>query len=250
MHLVLVARRNDPLAQLAQELHTKHGTRCEILCTDLSDSASAKRLVDQIAEKNITIELLVNNAGFGVVGAAESTDVDRVMQMVRLNIGAVTELTYRILPGMMQRGHGAIVNVSSVAAFQPVAFMGAYSATKSYVLHFTEALWAEAREKGVTVLALCPGVTRTAFFDVAGAPGWLKKQRSHSPRQVVKTALKALEKRRQYAVAGWRNYILSLAVRMATRKMVVTESMKYFRPSSSKAAKETEHDDDKPSPSS
>ena len=92
-------------------------------------------------------------------------------------------------------------------------------------------------------MALCPGVTRTDFFDVAGTPGWLKKQRSQSPRQVVKAALKGLEKRRQYTVSGWKNYLLSLAVRLATRKIVVTESMKYFRPSSKKKSSESQAPD-------
>ncbi|MGE3780952.1 MAG: SDR family NAD(P)-dependent oxidoreductase [Pirellulaceae bacterium] len=232
MHLVLASRRSEPLNQLAQELHTKHGTRCEIFCADLSESAAAANLVNHLASKNLTIELLVNNAGFGLVGEVETTDVERVMQMIRLNIGTLTELTYRLLPGMIARRHGAVINVASVAAFQPVAYMGVYSATKSYVLHFTEALWAETRDKGVTVMALCPGVTRTAFFDVAGAPGWLKKQRSQTPRQVVKAALKGLEKRRQYVVSGMKNYLLSLAGRVGSRKIVVTESMKYFRPKS------------------
>ena len=121
--------------------------------------------------------------------------------------------------------------VSSVAAFQPVAYMGAYSASKSYVLHFTESLWAEAREKGVTVLALCPGTTRTDFFDISGAaPGWLEKNSSQDVATVVRTAIKALEKKRSYIVSGWKNYILSLLVRLAMRSTVVQESMKYFRP--------------------
>ena len=155
-----------------------------------------------------------------------------------MNISALTELTYCLLPGMLERQHGAIINVASVAAFQPVAYMGAYAASKAYVLHFSESLWTEVRDRGVTVMALCPGVTRTSFFDTAGVPGWLKKQRSQTPEQVVKTALHALDKRKQYVVTGWRNYWLSLAVRIATRKVAVTESMKYFRLSRKKEDKE------------
>jgi len=237
MHLVLAARRKDALDALAAELHTKHGTRCEILGLDLSEPDAPRKLVDHIAGKKITIELLVNNAGFGIVGEIGNTTVDEVMRLVRLNVGAVTELTYRILPGMIERKHGGIINVASVAGFQPVAFMGAYAASKAYVLHFTEALWAEARDHGVTVTALCPGVTKTSFFEVAGVPGWLKKQRSHTPRQVVKAALKALERGRQYTVCGWKNYLLALLVRLVPRKIVVTESMKYFRPSSRKGTR-------------
>lgn len=235
MHLVLVARREEKLTELADELHTRHGTLCEVIPADLSDASQAKIVVDEIAKRGRKIELVVNNAGFATVGDIANTDVERVMELVRLNIGAVTELTYRFLPEMTERGHGAIINVASVAAFQPVAYMGAYAASKSYVLHFTEALWAEARDSGVTVMALCPGVTQTDFFEVAGVSGWLKKQRSQTPEQVVRAALKGLEKRRQYIISGWKDYILSLLVRLGSRRRVVLESMKFFRPKKQKA---------------
>lgn len=235
MHLVLIARRREALEQLAAELDTRHGARCEIITGDLSDPAQPRRVFEEVRRRQITIELLVNNAGFGVVGDPATIDRGRVMSMTRLNVGAVTELTYLFLEGMLQRGHGAIINVASLAGFQPVAYMAAYAATKAYVLHFSEALWAEARERGVTVMALCPGVTRTAFFDVAGAPGWLRKQRSQTPDQVVQTALKALEKRRPYVVTGWWNHLLTFFERFATRRRIVLESMKYFRPKRAKA---------------
>ena len=230
MHLVLTARREELLRELASELHTAHGTKCEIIPVDLGDPAQPALLIEQIEKKGITLELLVNNAGFGNVATIEETDVERILDLIRVNISALTELTYRVLPGMLERGHGGIINVASVAAFQPVAYMGAYAASKAYVLHFSEALWAEAREKGVTVLALCPGTTRTDFFDVAGAKGWLHKRRAQSPAQVVRTGLKALDKGRPQVISGWLNYALSLLVRLANRRTVVRESMKYFRP--------------------
>lgn len=231
MHLILTARREAMLGALAKELHTRHGTVSEILPADLSDPAEPRRLYEEIAQRDLTVELLVNNAGFGFVGTVEETDVDRMVQMVRLNVAAATELSYRYLQEMLDSGHGAIINVSSVAGFQPVAYMPVYAATKAYLLHFSEALWAEVRDRGVTVMALCPGTTATEFFDVAGVPGWLKKHRSHSPRKVVRTALNALEKRRQYVIPGWGNYFLTLSVRLARRKMVVLQSMRFFRPS-------------------
>jgi uncharacterized protein len=253
MHLVLVARRETVLAELAEELHTRHGTKCELIVGDLSEPDQAGRVIDRVNELGVTIELLVNNAGYGIVGTVEQVDAERVMSMLRLNVGTLTELTYGILPGMVERGHGAIINVASVAAFQPVAYMPAYSATKAYVLHFSEALWAEVYDRGVTIMALCPGVTRTGFFDVAGVPNWLKKQSSHTPAQVVKRAMKALEKRRQFVVPGWSNYLRALATRLAPRRFVVRESMKYFRPKKKKnATKSTDADapptgDDAPS---
>lgn len=230
MHLVLVARRQDLMQELADELDTRHGTKTEIIVSDLTQPGEARRVMDEVERRGLTVELLVNNAGFGFAGAIDDTDVERMLEMIRLNVAALTELTYRALAGMLERRHGAVINVASVAAFQPVAYMPVYAATKAYVLSLSEALWAEARDRNVTVMALCPGATRTEFFEVAGASGWLKKHRSQTPGQVVKTALKALEKRRQYTVAGWGNYLLSLAVRLATRRTVVVESMKYFRP--------------------
>ena len=238
MHLILTARREDLLKELATDLDTRHGTRTEIIVCDLSEPGEPKRLFDEIAAKGIQVELLINNAGFGFVGTIDETDAERMQQMLRLNIVALTELTCLYLPGMSERGHGGIINVASVAAFQPVAYMPVYSAGKAYVLHFSEALWAEAREKGVTVVGLCPGTTETEFFDVAGVSNWLKKQRSHTTEFVVRKALKGLEKKRQYVVPGLVNYLLSLAVRLAPRSMVVKESMKYFRPRKKK-------DDDK-----
>lgn len=230
MHLVLTARREQLLASLAQELHTQHGTQAEIIVADLTEPQGPAQLMTEIEMRGRTIELLVNNAGFGHVGSIEATEVDRVAQLLHVNVVALTELTYRVLPGMLARGHGGVINVASVAAFQPVAYMGVYAASKAYVLHLTEALWAEAREQGVTVMALCPGTTRTDFFDVAGAHGWLSNRPAQDPRMVVRNALRGLEKGRQFIVSGWGNYILSMLVRLAPRKTVVKESMKYFRP--------------------
>lgn len=230
MHLVLVARRGELMQELAHELHTKHGTRCEIIPADLSDPLEPERVLKEIAAKGIQIELLINNAGFGVVGEVTQANVDRLLQLVRLNISALTELTYRLLPEMLERGHGAILNVSSLSAFQPVAYMGVYAASKAYVLHLSEALHCELQDRGITVTAVCPGITPTSFFDVAGAPGWLQKHSSLPVEYVVRKSLKALARRRQYYVPGWKNYLLTILVRLATRRRVVKESTRFFRP--------------------
>lgn len=230
MHLILVARRQELMQELATELDTKHGTRCEIIVADLSDPTQPGQVLRQIKSKGITVELLVNNAGFGVVGEVAQADVNRLLEMIRLNVSALTELTYGVLPSMLDRGHGCILNVASLSAFQPVAYMGAYAASKSYVLHFSEALHCELYDRGITVTAVCPGVTRTNFFDVAGAPGWLQKHSSLTVDTVVKRALKTMVRRRQYVVPGWRNFLLTLLVRIASRRRVVKESTRFFRP--------------------
>jgi len=241
MHLVLTARRGDLLEELSSELDTRHGTKTLIITGDLAEDSFPQTLSDKIREQGITIQLLINNAGVGHVGTIQEADVARMVKIVQLNIKALTELTYRYLPEMLERGEGAIINVASVAAFQPVAYMPVYAASKAFVLHFTEALWAETRDEGVTVMALCPGTTQTEFFQTAGVGGWLKKHRSQTAEQVVKAALRGLRKRRQYLVSGWTNYLLSLAVRLGPRRLVVLESMKYFRPMPGKQPSQKEN---------
>ncbi len=230
MHLILTARREDRLRELASELHTRHGTRCEIIIGDLVDPGEPKRLFDEVKRRGMAVELLVNNAGFGFVGTISDTDPARMKQMVQLNIASLTELTYLFVAPMLERGHGGIINLASIAGFQPVAYMPVYSATKAFVLHFSEALWAECRNRGVTITALCPGTTETEFFDVAGVSGWLAKHRFHTAEYVARKAIRANERGRQYVIPGWQNYLLSLTVRLARRKMVVLQSMRFFRP--------------------
>lgn len=230
MHLILAARRADRMNELAIDLNTRHGTNCHIVAIDLSEPGAADLLMKEVERLGVQVELLVNSAGVGLIGDIETTSVDRVRGMLAVNLLTLVDLTYRNLPLMLNRGHGAIINLSSQAAFQPVAFMAAYAASKSFVLHFSEAIWAEARSRGVTVLALCPGVTRTEFFDTAGVPGWLEKHSSTSPAKVVKTAIRAMEKRRQFVVPGWKNYVMMILVRLTTRRTAVNESKRFFRP--------------------
>lgn len=230
-NLVLVARREENLNQLSEELAKRDGTKSLVIPIDLTDVDAPKKLHAKVREEGIVVDLLINNAGFGFVGKISETEPDRMLKMIQLNISALTELTYLFLPEMMERESGSIMNVASVAAFQPIAYMPVYSASKSYVLHFSEAIWAEAREKNVSVMALCPGTTRTDFFDVAGTKqGWLERNRSQSVQEVVKAGLKALRKKRSYVVPGWINYFLALAVRLGERRFVVLSTRKYFKP--------------------
>jgi len=219
------------MQEIADDLHTRHGTKCEVIAGDLTNPGEPKKIFDETAGRGIDIDLLVNNAGFGWVGEVDDTDAEHMLKLLQVNVAALTDLTYRFLPAMLERRSGGIINVSSVAGFQPVAYMPVYSASKAFVLHFSEALWAEVRDRGVTVMALCPGTTETEFFDVAGVSGWLKKQSSHSPSQVVKAALKAFDRGRQHVVPGWKNYLVSLSPRLARRQEVVKYTLRYFRPS-------------------
>lgn len=166
--LVLTARRQQPLQTLADELEGHHSMQCRVILTDLSEPDGPAGLVDELNNAGITVDLLVNNAGFGVYGPFLDAEPQRLQQMLYVNIFALTQLTRLLLPGMLERGQGKILNVASIAAFQPGPLLATYSATKAYVLSLSEALSEELRGTGVTVTCLCPGPTRTEFAEVAG----------------------------------------------------------------------------------
>ena len=229
MHLVLVARREDRLRALAEELEAAHGIRCEIVPADLSQPHAGRQLLAEVSRRGIVVELLVNNAGLGMVSSVKKTDLERALELIQVNVVGLTELTLLMAKEMADRGHGGIINIGSIVSFQPVGYMGVYAASKAYVLHFSEALWAEMRSHGVTVTTLCPGTTRTEFFDQSGVPGWAEKNRGADVASVVRAGLKAFDAGRQYVVAGWANYLVSLAARLATRATVVKHSMSIFR---------------------
>jgi short-subunit dehydrogenase len=230
MHLVLAARRGDRLQNLADELDRRHASKCEVIAVDLSAPEGPRQLWEEIERRGIEVHVLVNNAGFSHVSEIERAPRERLLELLRLNVMAATDLTYRALPGMLARRSGAVINVSSLTGFQPVAYMAVYAASKAYILHFSESLWAEARDHGVHVMALCPGTTRTELFDIAGVEGWLRKRRSHRPALVGRAALRCLRKKRPVCVPGLRNSFMTLFGRLLPRKWVVLESRKYFRP--------------------
>src|SRR5947209_2306593 len=167
--LVLTARSLSQLESLAAEIRRSVGRSVHVIQKDLSDAAAPAELFDEVSRLPLQIDVLINNAGFGLVGKFWELDEAEEMEMIRLNIGALTHLTRLFLPGFIQRRSGGILNVASTAAFQPGPLMAVYYATKSYVVSFSEALHNEAREYGVTVTTLCPGPTRTEFDKRAGA---------------------------------------------------------------------------------
>lgn len=229
MNLLLAARRQDRLQTLGEELAKAHGIQFHAIPVDLLADGEPAGLMRQVEELGHPIELLVNNAGFGLMTRLDETDPDEVQRMLALNVSALTALTYAALPAMLERQSGAIINVASLAAFQPVVYMPAYGATKAYVLHFSESLWAEARERNVLVMAVCPGFTKTEFFDVAGMEGWYTKF-AQTTAEVVATSIKALRRRRPFVVCGWLNRLTSLLPRFVSRRMIVIGSEKMMRP--------------------
>ena len=166
--LVLVARRTEPMLALARELSGAGRPRVEVLGLDLTAAGATDELARELAERGLTCDVLVNNAGYGLLGPATELDRDEQVGIVDLNVRALTDLTLAFLPGMRARGRGGVLNVASLAAFMPGPFMAAYYASKAYVLSFSQALSEELRGTGVTVTALCPGPVTTAFQDRAG----------------------------------------------------------------------------------
>jgi uncharacterized protein len=166
--VMLVARREERLLVLAEELRAAHGVRVEVVSCDLANPSSRRALLDHVVELGLTVEVLVNNAGFGTAGPFHELDGAREVEMVRTNVEAVVALTAAVVPGMVKRRRGAILNVASTAGFQPLPRQATYAATKAAVLSFSEALHTELGPLGVAVTALCPGPVRTEFMEVAG----------------------------------------------------------------------------------
>src|SRR6184192_627813 len=204
--LLLVARSEDKLIALCNELGRSQNIRAQYVAIDLSGPDAPARLFAETLERNLEIDLLINNAGFGSMGDFAELDLELELKMIDLNVRSLVELTHRFLTSMRERKQGSIINVASTAGFQGVPFMATYAATKAFVLSFSEALWEENRPHGIRVMALCPGVTETNFFEAA------RMQRPpartvQTPEEVVDTALRALKRGKSHVVSGWANFI-------------------------------------------
>ncbi|GAA1392273.1 SDR family oxidoreductase [Luteococcus peritonei] len=191
--IVLVSRRVDKLEQIAGSLRDRFGVEATVLACDLSEESARDELFEQVRSRGLTVDVLVNNAGFGTLGEFSEAEVARLNDEIGLNCAAVAHLSRLFLPGMLARDKGDIINVASTAAFQPIPTMAVYAATKAFVLSFSQALWQETRRTGVRVIALCPGPTQTDFFAVAGDDAAMTRRRS--PQQVVDSCFTALDRR-------------------------------------------------------
>ncbi|MBI5949553.1 MAG: SDR family oxidoreductase [Chloroflexi bacterium] len=217
--LVAVARRGDRLEALAGTLAAGHGTRTEVLVADLCAPGDLRRVEERAAGHDIT--LLVNNAGFGTFGPLSGLDADREEEEIALNVTALVRLTRAALPGMLARKRGGIINVSSVAAYQPGPFNATYAATKAFVNSFTEAVHEEVRGSGVTVQTLCPGFTHTEFQGRAGVNTRQIPERAfQTPEQVVDASLAALRRGRAVCIPGLHNKALATVSSKSPRALV------------------------------
>ncbi len=228
--LALVARRADRLETLARELKDAHGVATHVIARDLVKPGAGRELVDEVERRGLTVDWLVNNAGFGTAGRFDQLPVEGELDEIRLNVEVLVELTGRCLPAMVARKAGVVMNIASVAAFSPGPFMSTYAATKAFVLAFSEGIAAELRGTGVQVLCVCPGFTRTEFqqkaeVDVSGIPSfaWM------SAEQVADQAVRAVG-HGPVLVNGALNNVFTAALRFVPRGLVSRATAALLKP--------------------
>lgn len=220
--LVLVARREPELSALATALKEKYGADSRVITADLSKPRAAEDLVGELGP-SAAVDVLVNNAGFGGHGPFHERDREADLRMIAVNVTALTDLTRLLLPGMVERRRGRVLNVASTAAFQPGPFMAVYYATKAYVLSFSQAIAEELSGTGVTVTTLCPGVTETEFQRVAGVEDvpLTKGPLSMSAKAVAEAAYKGMTRGKLLVVPGLHNKIGAQSTRLAPRRVIL-----------------------------
>jgi short-subunit dehydrogenase len=219
--LVLVARRADRLTALAGELASRHGVRADVIAADLADPASLAPVEQRLADTEDPVDLLVNNAGYGTTGPFAEQDLGSELNEIDVNVIALVRLTHAVLPGMISRGRGGVLNVASTAALTPAPNNATYCATKAYVTVFSEALHSEVRRHGVTVTALLPGLTRTDFQETASynaswAPSFVWQQ----PQAVARAGLAAVVAGRAVCIPGAANKAMATVLRVTPRSLV------------------------------
>ncbi|MEP7074876.1 MAG: SDR family oxidoreductase [Acidobacteriota bacterium] len=208
--LVLVARSENKLHELCDELMLKHKIMAHYVALDLLEDDADEKLLDETSKHNFEVDWLINNAGFGSMGDFATLDLEKELDIIRLNVSSLVAMTHRFLPQMRERKRGTVINVSSSAGFQPIPFMATYAATKAFVTSFTEAVAEENRPFGIRTMALCPGATRTNFFAASDIKEPLKVKGEQSPEEVVDAALKGLKRGKNTVISGWANYIGSM----------------------------------------
>jgi short-subunit dehydrogenase len=231
MSVLLTGRNEMRLNQVAHDIRRAvPKIKVETVAADLSTSSGVSALLDHVGDR--PIEVLVNNAGFGSYGPFVQANADQETDEVAVDVSAVIALARAFLPGMLARGSGGILNVASTIAFQPAPYQAVYGASKAFVLSFSQALWAEAREAGVAVTALCPGPTRTGFVDALGADVGHTAiyRRLADPEPVIEAGLRALDRGRAVVIPGVRNRLLAESGRFMPREWLTRVTGQWLRP--------------------
>ncbi|MBD1372316.1 SDR family oxidoreductase [Hazenella sp. IB182357] len=221
-HLVLVARNTEKLNQIASELAKQYDISVHVITADLSQPHTASSIYQQTEERGIQVDFLINNAGFGTFGPFHTIDPKSDHDQVMVNVATLVDLVHLYLPAMVSRKQGQIINVASMAGFIPLPYMAVYGATKAFVISFSEALWSEYREYGIHILALCPGYTKTNFFQTANVDASVPKKGLRTPEQVVQSALTALKKGKDVVVDGKVNRSLWSLIKITPRKQITS----------------------------
>ena len=227
-NVLLVARSEDKLIALCNELGRLTSIRAQYVALDLKQPDAAAQLFEETQKRELEIDMLINNAGFGSMGDFAKLDLNRELEMLQLNITALVDLTHRFVLPMRERKRGSIINVASTAAFQAVPYMATYAATKAFVLSFSEALWDENRAHGVHVMALCPGVTETNFFEAASIDR-PPMRTIQTAEEVVEAALRGLSRQKSVVISGWTNWLTVEAERFVPRSTVTKVAGKALR---------------------
>jgi uncharacterized protein len=232
-NLVLVARSQDKLQALTAELTAKHGIKAEAIAADLTQPQACQQVFGQVEGMDWAIDLLINNAGFGDYGEFGTCDGPSQTSMVQLNVQALVDMTHLVLPGMQSRGQGAVINVASIAAFQPMPYMSVYAASKAFVLSFSSALWAENKDRGIYVQCLCPGATETNFAAVSGLDRVFSESNSQfklaESGDVVRESLVALEKKQAIVVtSGVSNRLVAGIGKLLPNELTAMMTAKIF----------------------
>ena len=230
-NLILVARRKDRLQAVADAVVLMHKVQVTVIVADLAEVGAAEKLFKSLARKKLSVDVLVNNAGFGTFGEFNKEPIEKISEELRLNISTLVELSKLALPSMLKNNDGVIINVASTAAYQPIPYMSVYAATKAFVLSFTEALWGELIGTNVKAIALSPGGTKTEFFEVASngkAPDGLGKLQT--VEQVITVVMNALDKKTPppSVISGASNFALAFSGRFIPRKLLINVARKMF----------------------
>jgi len=224
--VTLVARREERLRSLAAELADRHGIRAEVVAADLTDPSARAQIAGALADRGLRIEILVNNAGLSTMGPVAACDPDRELAMIRTDVEAVVHLCSLLVPPMVSSGRGAVLNVASTAAFQPIPGQAGYAASKAFVLSYSQALGAELAGTGVTVTALCPGPVETGFAEAAGlhpsdAEAAMPKIMWVPSGRVAEHAVAALDAGRPVVIPGVANRLSAWAASATPRRVLL-----------------------------
>jgi uncharacterized protein len=235
-NVILVARTREKLERLATDLQSQHAVHATVISVDLAEPSAPDEIFRITQEASIHVEFLVNNAGFGIRERFDQTNLKEVLEMIQVNVSALTHLSSLFLPEMLARAHGSILNVASTAAFQPGPWMAVYYATKAYVLSFSEALHNELRSSGIAVTALCPGPTPTGFQERAGSDD-TKMMKSKlmarmDARMVAEKGYRGMLKNKRVVVPGFVNQLLAAGAHLGPRSLSANIAGSLNRPKS------------------